>query len=118
MDTVFIENLTRQLHEYEDETLSVDTILEIITTAANEAVDNPANLRLYREIDPSELSPLIILQVDVESILLQPEHITTLRALLLNFDENAPPRIGEPLALPCKLRNGRVVSVVTEELLG
>lgn len=115
----FAEHLTRQLHAYQDETywLSVDTVRQMLARAAQEAVDRPAQVRLWREVNPEDMAVVIRVEIEGESFTLWPEEVATLRALLLGLDETAPARLGEPLSMPCKLEDGRVVSLVTEELL-
>lgn len=79
--------------------------------------DLPA-VRLYREIAPEDMSVHTILSIDGdERVLLFPDDVATLRALILSFDESAPPHVGEPLSMPIWLQNGTVVSVVVEDML-
>jgi len=116
----FIEALTHELRGFQDETLwlSYDVVQDMLIRAAAEVVvDEPEQVRLYRQIDPEDLQPVTILEVEGDSVVLFSEHVATLRALLLCFDEGAPAKVGEPLTTPVKLADSRVVSQVVEELL-
>lgn len=115
----FVALLTRELHAWQDETcwLGEADIRQMLERAAAGCVEQLAAVRLYREIEPVELTPLVVVQAGEDYILLPPEDVATLRALLLAFDEDAPPRPGEPLTVPCRLEDGRVVSIVTGEML-
>lgn len=119
MSTDFITALTKQLRAWQDETqwLQPDVIAEMLRDAANEAVGKLSRVEMYRQWDPIDSSPQIILKVETDSVLMWPEDVATLRALLMSFDENAPARVGEPLSMPARLTDGRVVSVVVEEML-
>jgi hypothetical protein len=77
-----------------------------------------SRITLFREVEPENLGVKFILRIDDEYITnLNPQDIATLRGLLAEIDETIPPQIGEPLSMPTRLRNGRTVYRVTQELL-
>lgn len=116
----FIQALLAQLHEFipESSWVAEDDLLGFLQEAAAASLPEelPA-ITLRREIDPEEMRVHTVLNVDGEQITMYAEDVATLRALLLSWDETRPPQLGEPLAVPTRLKGGKVVSVVTEELL-
>lgn len=114
----FITALQREIHGCDSEYVMWTDVRDMLIRAAAAALpDSLPAIRLHREIDPDGMTPHIILSLDDDRVTLLLEDVATLRALLLACDENAPIRIGEPLTIPTKLKGGRVVSVVAEEML-
>lgn len=119
--TDFITALTRQLRAWQDETvwLTREHVAEMLTAAAAEVL--PAELepvRLWREVNPEDMTVSVRLELaGPEQFTLWPEDVAVLRALLLSLDENEPAKVGELLAIPTRLSDGRIVNVVTEEML-
>ena len=117
----FIDHLTNELRAYQDETtwLSTDVVQAMLTRAAAKVVDEAEmEITIHREIMEDMIPITVINMGDVlSSFMLWPDDVSLLRALLLAHDETAPPRVGEPLTMAMKLKDGRVVSVVTEDLL-
>jgi hypothetical protein len=117
----FIEALTQQLHAWQDETtwISPTDLQEMLIQAAKATLPeelSPVTVR--REVDPEDMKARTILEIEGEYLTsLCAEDIATLRALLIAYDETIPARVGDPLSMPTRLRDGRVVSEVTEELL-
>lgn len=120
----FIQALIHELHQWQDETtwLTHQVVHDMLIRAAAAAVgDVPqlSHVTLHREYDPSDLSVAwSILSVDRElEVILLPDDIAVLRALLLSWDEDRPPRVGDALILPTRLDDGRVITEITPELL-
>ena len=117
----FIEALTRELHNWQDETLwlSADVVAEMVTRAAAEVLgEEPSpHIVLRRAVEPDDLRVWTILEFDDDRIVLDGRDVATLRALLLTWDETAPARVGDPLSVPCRLPDGRVVGEVVSEIL-
>lgn len=116
----FATALTQQLNEWQDETfLTVDYVEEMLVKAAAVVLDNEElpQITLRREIDPAGMKVHIILETEIDQVLFFPEDISTLRAILFTYDETKKPQIGEPLIMPTRLKDGRIVTEVVEELL-
>ena len=120
----FIQHLTDQLHQWSHETSRIrpDDMQRMLLKASDAALDDITEVetdrvRVWREIDPAEMKPSIVIEVGETGLLLFPPELKWLKALLLSYDEDAPVQIGEPLSVPTRLKNGNVISTVTAELL-
>jgi len=118
----FIEALTRELHTWPDEAawLSYDVVAETLARAAAEVLGEkpPTDITLRRAVEPDDLSVWTVLEFGADHrVILGVQDVATLRALLLTWDENRPARVGDPLMIPARLGDGRVVSEVVPELL-
>lgn len=120
----FIQALIHELHQWQDETtwLTYDVVQDMLIRAAAVVIGDVPELSrvtLHHEYEPSDLTiAWAVLSIDREiEVILLPDDITTLRALLLTWDENRPARLGDALALPVQLPDGRVVTEVIEEFL-
>jgi hypothetical protein len=120
----FIQHLTDQLQQWPDETTAIrpadvqQMLLHASDAALNDIIEIEADrVRVWREIDPVHLTPAIIIEVGGDGLLLLPPELKWLKALLLSYDEDAPPQVGEPLSVATRLNDGRVVSTVIPELL-
>ena len=120
----FIQHLTNQLHQWSSETSPIqsDEVQQLLLKASDAALDDISEVetdrvRVWREIDPAEMKPSIVIEVGETGLLLFPPELKWLKALLLSYDEDAPVQIGEPLSVPTRLKNGNVISTVTAELL-
>ena len=120
----FIQHLTDQLHQWPHETSRIrpDDMQRMLLKASDAALDDITEVetdrvRVWREIDPAEMKPSIVIEVGETGLLLFPPELKWLKALLLSYDEDAPVQLGEPLSVPTRLKNGNVISTVTAELL-
>lgn len=118
----FVFELLKQLVKWQDETtwLSGDVVKEMLVQAASNvlSVTELANdMTLSRQVDPDGMEVYTILTVGGERTLLNQVAVSTLRVLLLSWDELRGPQLGDPLLIPIRLADGRVVSEVVSELL-
>jgi len=120
----FIQHLTDQLCQWSSETSPIqsDEVQQLLLKASDAALDDISEVetdrvRVWREIDPAEMKPSIVIEVGETGLLLFPPELKWLKALLLSYDEDAPVQLGEPLSVPTRLKNGNVISTVTAELL-
>lgn len=117
----FITAMLKQLHQWQDETnwITYNDMEEMLIQAAKETLPNGLpQITLRREVEPEDLEVRTTLYIDGEYLTsLDRDDVATLRALLLAYDETIPARVGDPLSMPTRLRSGKTVSEVTEELL-
>jgi hypothetical protein len=93
-----------------------DTIRQALVSAAAQVVEAvPADLRLYRRIEPDDWQVTVAMEIgDDDKLILDADDVAVLRALLCTIDETAPPQPGEPLSMAIRLENGRITSVYEE----
>ena len=120
----FIQHLIDQLQQWPDKMKAIgpadmqQLLLHASDAALNDIIEVEADrVRVWREIDPAELTPVIIIEVGGDGLALLPPELKWLKALLLSYDEDAPPQVGEPLSVATRLNDGRVVSTVIPEML-
>ena len=117
----FLTALTKELRAFQDETtwLFPATVREMLTNAAAAALLDPLpRITLRREVEPDDLTVYTVLDLgEGDTFTLDAGDVATLRALLLAWDENRPAQVGDPLSMPCKLADGRVVPEVVPEML-
>lgn len=122
MTASFFQNLATELKTWGQggPTLTPKNIETMCQRAAIATIGGMPTLRVYRQIEPDDLTPATLIEDDegLQHMYLSPEEVATLRALLLSHDESAPPRLGEPLTMPTKLSDTHITTVVVEEMLG
>lgn len=121
MMTDFVTELTIQLRAWQSGTTSLQPhhVQEMCIRAAAATLGDQelTTITLRHEVQPEDLTVLTVAEFDGETISLWPEDVSTLRALLSFWNEHRPPQVGDPLAIPCRLEDGRVVSEVVEDML-
>lgn len=110
----FITELTRQLRDWQDETIYMARadVADLAARAAGAVLEAPTRITLRRRVNPEDGYVWHFLVVDgEEEAMLDAGDLKTLQAILATYDIDAPARPGDTLTEPMVLRDGRVVTV-------
>jgi len=95
------------------EYLTIGAVKRALQVSAGRATEGDlGTVTIARQVDPESGTVYHILEADEGArVLLDTQDVKTLRAILCNYDEDAPARPGDPLSAPLQLPNGLVVTV-------
>ncbi len=119
----FIGHLTLALKTFDDECiwLTSDIVAEMVNAAAHAvAEETDMEMSIAKMVSSDGLRTMHMLFIGPSKddwVLLYSDDLAYLRAMLCNYDETEPPRVGDALTVNVREEHGCITTRVTQEML-